>query len=521
LALSAIISLVRAVQAQESPSPSPPPAGLSASPQAVNDTPGLPVAVAISGAREPLQVSLDDKIAAVSTSGTTITLTGGNRPGRTTMHVLDATGAQLDLPVRIAFNAGTVPKVLTLKLTGDPDGAFAAAQAQLAVARATQGQPGTTPQFGPVAVPGQQLRPNDAAVLSVPVRIAGGDEYFDVNDTTQVTLQYASSAPFEPQILYYSDDPERIDADGVLYRATLTPSQPVRLYDYHENGDQPRRLVIAMRASAPSSLQIVESFHGPNIDVMTVGHSVTREFLAVKPGNKGLVVDLSAGVTYVHRDVAMAGGQGIASNIDFNLLSGGPVSVVVAALPPEASAQEAFALPAAPLDGKNRHGIFDLRRYGALSATYVAGGPDQALSVGDREPSVPKASSGDGADYGDYGVLFRLRFAFSNPTDSTQTAYLYETPRGGPARAAYLVDNDPAQLKELGCATSVRTPTDAPHRYLIAAYELPARSNQTHTLLTMTDGGSNLPLEIGVTGVPPELNAPPIGSPEGCFPKPG
>jgi hypothetical protein len=36
----------------------------------------------------------------------------------------------------------------------------------------------------------------------------------------------------------------------------------------------------------------------------------------------------------------------------------------------------------------------------------------------------------------------------------------------------------------------------------------------------MTNGGSFYPAQVGVTGTPPQPNAPPINAPDGCFPKP-
>ncbi|HET9096122.1 MAG TPA: hypothetical protein VFN37_05645, partial [Candidatus Baltobacteraceae bacterium] len=35
-----------------------------------------------------------------------------------------------------------------------------------------------------------------------------------------------------------------------------------------------------------------------------------------------------------------------------------------------------------------------------------------------------------------------------------------------------------------------------------------------------TDGGSNYPLEVGLSAAAPQPSAPPITAPDGCFPKP-
>jgi len=117
-----------------------------------------------------------------------------------------------------------------------------------------------------------------ARIFGVPVTVLGGDQYLDVSDVMRVTVQHVAAQPFSPTILYYSDDPERIVNDGVLFRGTVTAGTPVRLYDYHENGTDPRRLVVVLSttSTAPTTAQMVESFAGPNIDVMGVGHAVAR-----------------------------------------------------------------------------------------------------------------------------------------------------------------------------------------------------------------------------------------------------
>jgi hypothetical protein len=35
----------------------------------------------------------------------------------------------------------------------------------------------------------------------------------------------------------------------------------------------------------------------------------------------------------------------------------------------------------------------------------------------------------------------------------------------------------------------------------------------------MTDGGSFYPLEVGLSGTPPQPVTPPVSAPDGCFPK--
>jgi hypothetical protein len=142
---------------------------------------------------------------------------------------------------------------------------------------------------------------------------------------------------------------------------------------------------------------------------------------------------------------------------------------------------------------------------------YAAGGPNASLTIGDREPAPPNVDpAAAGHDYGDYGVLHRISIALSNPSPTPAVAYLYFRPITGIDRASFLVNGNPV---EIGC---VRLPVP----YQIAALDLQPNEQTTATVLTMTDGGSFFPVEIGVSATPPLPQAPPISSPDGCFPKP-
>lgn len=505
-----------------SPTPSPTPNVIFANPQSIATNVGIQQTVTITGTAQ-YTATLDNKIASVTINGPSVIL-GPIRNGSATLHVVDsATNASVDIPVRVAPNAGTIAPKIALKVTGDNvDPAFIASQAALALGRSTQAAPGAVVNFNAIAPPALLLTAGSGVAFDVPITITGGTQYLDVRGTTQVSVSDVGAQPFMPGLLYYSDDPERTNADGVLYRGTVTDAQPVRLYDYHENGTDPRRLVIALTSTstAPSSVQTVGRFSGPNPDVMTVGHAVTRDFMVNKVRNQGVVFDLTNNAPLLLDDVLMRSRDGVASSTDFRVLSGGPVNFTVLAVSPGVNPLTLLDGLQLPGDGRNRHGVFSLTNYGTQSVTYAAGATDTTTNIGDREPTVPSANADQsGRDFGDYGVLFNFNIALSNPTATPQTVYLYESPRGGPARASYLIDND-ARPVELGCATSARSSTELPHRYQIRTFTLAPGASETHIVRTMTDGGSNLPIVLGLSIATPEPTPPPISAPDGCFPKP-
>ncbi len=500
------------------PNASPPAATtLVVSPESVDLNPAQQRVIAVTGAVAPLTATLDARLvtASVDPNAGSVTVTANQATGSDVLHLVDANGARADVPIRVAFNAGTIVAATTLKVTGNPaDPAWLARQAVGLVTRLTQALPGTQTTVGTVAPPAAPLAPGSQVQFEVPVQIGSpGGQYFAQSGSTVVNVQNVPADPFSPALLFYDDDPEHITQDGVLFRGTVTAAQPTTLYYYHDNASDPRRIVVVLAANSqdPTSVQLIDASAGPNIDVMQVGHAVSREFLLRKPHGEGVIVDLAADEPLTLHDVAMSARQGVAGNIDLRVLNGGPVTVTVLAVSPGVDPRSLIGQPVLAGDGHHRTGVFRLAGFGSDALTYSAGGDDAKLVIGDRDPTPPSADPNAlGHDYGDYGVMHTIAITFTNPADAAATAYLYFRPIAGIARASFLVDGN---LVELGC---VRRPVP----YQISAFSLVPGQTSRALIQTMTDGGSFYPVEIGVTASPPQPSAPPIFSPDGCFPKP-
>ena len=472
--------------------------------------------VGIGGATPPVQAMLDQRLVnvIVSPDGTTLTITATQATGDDTLHLVDANGARVDLPIRVAFNAGTIAPQTTLTVTGNPvQPEWLQSQVNGWVTRLTKALPGATTTIGALSPPPAPLPPGRSEQFVVPVQIAGNGRYFDQSGSTTVTVQNLALEPFVPQLLFYDDDPEHVAQDGVLFRGTVAAGEPTRLYYYHDDAADPRMLVVALSSNSqdPTSVQLVESQAGPNMDVMHVGHTVTKNFLLTKAQGEGVVVNLSQDDPYLLAAVPMALRQLVAGAVDLRVVQGGPVVVTVMAVSAGIDPRTLLAGPILPGDGHHRTGVFKIAGFGADALSYAAGGPDATLDIGDTDPTPPSVDPGaPGHDYGDYGVTHTIALTMNNPGSSPFTAYLYFKPLVGPARASFLVGNS---IFEIGC---VRTPTP----YQVTSFELPPGQSTRVTVQTMTDGGSFYPAQIGVTATPPQPTAPPINAPDGCFPKP-
>ncbi|HET6896690.1 MAG TPA: hypothetical protein VFH72_15005, partial [Candidatus Baltobacteraceae bacterium] len=463
------------VTPQPSPSATPsaspavsPPASPSASPSAtpmtiagapVNLHPAESKTLPIQNGVGPFTTSVDTPLvtATIDQNARTLTVTAAQQTGRATVTVNDSTGAAVQVPVRVALDAGSVPASVSLRITGTQiDTQWLTLQMQKVLQRFAQVQAGATLQVNAFTLP-PALGPGATAAVPVPVHIAGGDQYFDVDAWTTVNVQNVQADPFTPPLLLYDDDPEKINAPGVLFRGQVQPNVPARLYFYHENTGEPRTLAVVLNAASaqPSTLQLIDSSAGPNIDVMTVGHTVSRNFLLQKPLNEGVVVDVDPQTPYVAEQFAMNPLDGAAGNVGIRVLDGGPVTVTVIAAPPgatQAQIAQYLAQPQLPDDGHHRTGVFSLTNYASEAIPYTAPGPDANVQYGAHTPPLAdpaNAGQPPSHDYGEYGVLRSMNFAIYNPQDQAQTLYLYERPLGGPVRSSFLVNG---VLAQVGCA---------------------------------------------------------------------
>ena len=410
--------------------------------------------------------------------------------------------------------AGVIPATLTLNVTGTPaiDGDALFAQIHDALDREIRPtlRPGATLTYGAVNPwPLLPLAAGSRMAVNVGVTIAGDASMTPVNAVTSVAVYNVVVPQAVPTRLFLSDDPEYLQSEGLVFRGDIAPDDTARLYYYHADTGAPRDLDVVLTSNVRSRVHLIASSAGPDLDVLSVGHAVTRDLLRFEGGGQGIVVDLDPGKPFVLRHALLLQGELVAGAVDVHVLSGGTVTASVVASAAGGRPDAYLTGPRMSYDGHGRHGTFALDGYGTLAQTYTVGGPDVALQYGGRTPSPRNLNENDpGHDYGDYGVIHRIVLTLENPTDTPQVVYLYEKPRAGPVRSTFIVDG---QFKEIGCARM-------PRPYAIATYQLPAHFTGASTTVTMTDGGSFYPVEIGVTATQPDPNPPAVGTADGCSP---
>ena len=505
--------------ASPSPVASPTPAAqLSAQPFVADHLyPGGVLPITIANSTGPVTPAIDNPIVtwSIDQNAHVVTITAGQTLGRAVLTISDGSGQQVVIPVRVAVDAARLlSQAVTLQYTGNPvDQMWLQGTVQRTLRRYVQvQQPGVQAQTSfnlPAA-----LAPGSIGAFDAQIQVPGNDSYYPVKAVVNVNLQNVAAQAFTPPVLFYDDDPEHIAGEGVLYRGHIQPGTPVRLYYYHDNNAQPRDLAVVFSApSGSSTVQLIDASAGPNIDVMTVGHNVTRDFLNRKPINEGLVTTVGPDTPYIAERFALQPLNGAAGNIDMSILSGGALDVTVLAVAqntPDSAIPGLLTQPQLPGDGHHRTGVFNISGYAQDTLSYRVGGDDVSLDYGLHSP--PTVEPPDGRDFGEYGVWRILNFSVTNPTGQPATLYLYEQPMGGPVRSSFLINGAPP-LAEISCAR-------ASERYQVGSAISAPPGATTIQLQTMTDGGSFYPLEVGLTATPPSPAPPPISAPNGCFPKP-
>lgn len=516
--------------ASSSPSPSPsPPAPLSpapapsapSAPLTVDRTqaailPGATLLVAVAGGSGTIGVRSSGPSVDASFDPSSHTLAlAGRAPGRAVVTVFDEAGGSASIDVLVAPPAGVVPAAVTVELGGTVSPRFAAEKIRAAIAAAAQLRPGARLEVSG-STPPAPLQPGGSFDAVARVHLDGASAYVDADGATSVHVSVVSLAQIDPAFLFYSDDPEKLsaDTDGVLYRGTLEPGTPARLYFYHVADASTHGLYLALRATGGDArLDLLGAAAGPTNAFAYVGHVSTLRYLLERAAGESAIVSAAVDAPYLMRlgNADERPGELIAGAFDLAILDGGPVEVDVVSTDGLRDPADLLAQPELPGDGHGRRGEFDLRAVPPIALALTAGTPDpQPVDVG--EAILPNLRPGGRALGGDYGVLRDVSLTLSDPGPDPATVYLYEQPGGaGGSTSTIWFAGDPAPT-ELPCVIR-------PNRYAIKAFSLAPGATQTVSAQYMTDGASTFPLDFGLTAVPPSP-LPGPSSPDACNPRP-
>ncbi|HEU5479394.1 MAG TPA: hypothetical protein VFU90_06150, partial [Candidatus Tumulicola sp.] len=427
-------------------------------------------------ARDPSLVDV-----AVDQPTQTITL-AGKAPGSTVVTVSDARCLRRDVPVRVAYFAGSVPQQLTLSITGDPASEdYVRREVAAAIVRSAQVRPGAQAVVGPDDVPFHgELGQDRVSVLSVPVLLQGS-AYVEVDSTIRVDVRNVAAPRISPDSLMVSDYPERLEENGLLFTADLRSEQPSRFLYFHYNppGQPNRRIVLRAQnlSPQPANVQFISGRGGPSPNEMEAGHVATKAFLINVVQNQGRLITIpgNTSLNVVEQDIPA--GNVSCNLLQLRLLSGGSVQLTLFAQPADVDPNEPLGSGGSLLEGTHPHarGIYPIPEFHYATQWYVDG---EYLELPIGQIPLPNDLQGQ-ALAGDYGVLQSFVVTMQNPLSTPQAVAIYENPRGGRATGTYLIDGVLVQSHQVPPFS----------RYKIRQYVVPARGFVRVTIVTMPEAG--------------------------------
>jgi hypothetical protein len=387
-----------------------------------------------------------------------------------------------DLVVSVRPLAGSLPARIRVVVTGSP---ASAEIVQEAVARRLEQEvrlePGAFLEIPPLTL--EALPEDQQQVVSVPVRVRSPFA-LPVEGTVRVTVTNERVALVAPSRLFVSNNPERLTADGTVFRETLQRGTAIRMMYHHKNGsDRSKVVTVRLRNPnvQPARVHLVVATPGAWRDTMWVGHAAARRFLEAFVLGAGYILEIPGGGehTFIAQQVRP---QFVVSGLlQTQLLAGGPLEVGVAVrrvhLLERTVTRE---LDPAPIS--HPRGVFDAPAV-EIHTTMAVGGAD-VVSVGyDRRFVDPHTGR---VLVGNYGVLYRLRLEIHNPGTAEVDGDLWLRAAGGPAYATFVVNGQLMDLSFLATGREVR---------LLSVRLAPGQSEPVE-LLTMPQAGSAYPLRI-------------------------
>lgn len=419
--------------------------------------------------------------------GTRIITLSGKAIGVTTVTVKDARGQTRDIPVRVAYNAGTIADGTVIHTTGDPASReFLRTMAAAAAARLARPRPGATVIAPPDGFDApNSLQQDNVVDIAVPVLIQGND-LFSVQGTTHVRIYNDAAPRISPDELMVSDFPERLTENGELFTRELERGVPTRFLYFHYNpGDQPARRIVLRAQNFSGEPALVQFISGSAADPneMAAGHDSTARFLVRLVQNEGSLITIpgNSSINLVEQDLPP---KYVVSNLlQLRVLNGANVHLTL-------FAQNATGDPNVPLGAevlltsnvRHARGIYSIPEF-KWPATWNT--TDSYLELPIGQVPVPNQLQGEALS-GDYGVLQSFVVKVQNPTSSPQRIAIYENPRGGRATGTYLIDG--VLIRSHG--------VPAFSRYKIRQYVVPAKGYLRVTIRTIPEAGSSYPLRL-------------------------
>jgi hypothetical protein len=413
----------------------------------------------------------------------------GHTIGTTVISVKDdRTIVTRDVPIRVAYAAGSVGDRTAIRVTGNPaTTTFLREVAATAAQRSATLRPGAVAQILPETI---DIRANldvdNRMAIDVPVQLSG-DGYLPVTGTTHVDIENFALPNIQPARLLVSDYPETLSADGVLFTADLERRDAQRFLYYHFNpANQPSRRIllrVANPSAQPATVQFISGSAGPETNEMEVGHLSTQRFLVRELQNEGSVVTIPPNTTINLVDHPLPPGTIVSALLQLREIDGDPVHLTLVAQDASAPLDQSVGTTQLLSGGvPHARGEYQVPQF-YFDYSYAVGDDNLEIPIG--QLPLPNLRQGQ-ALAGDYGVQQAVTVTIVNSGAAAAPIAIYANPRGGRATGTYLIDR-----------TLVQTHALPPFsRYKMWQETIAARTFRRVQIITMPEGGSSYPLRL-------------------------
>lgn len=482
---------VPATPVPATPTPVPTPVPIIVDPPNPAVVLGKTVALHVTGVAGSIYAtSADAAIAtAVPDQNTRTLFVTGNAIGTTTISLHDDRGiVTRDVPVRVAYAAGSIADAIALRVTGDPASAdylrHAAATAATGAATHRSGA-SVTSDPGSIVVR-RPLGVDDRTAVDVPLHIAGSG-FIDTDGVTRVEIENFALPRIAPSELLVSDYPERLTANGVLFTADLDRTSARRFLYYHYNAatEPARRLLLKASnpSNAPALVQMISGVAGPGANEMETGHLATQRFLVHEFQNEGTVITIPPQTTVNLIDHALPPQSLVSALLQLREVSGDPIHLALVAQDANAPLDQSVDTTQLLAGGApHARGSYSVPQF-FFDYTYATNGGNLAIPIG--QLPLPNLREGEALG-GDYGVQQSISVTIVNPTRGPMHVAVYANPRGGRATGTFLIDRTLVQAHALAPFSN----------YKIWQETIRAGTFRRVQIVTMPEGGSSYPLQL-------------------------
>ncbi|MBI5708206.1 MAG: hypothetical protein HZC36_14585 [Armatimonadetes bacterium] len=397
----------------------------------------------------------------------------GARPGTVVVSAISGK-ATATASVAVLPYAARLPSTVTVYVSGSPANHETVSGAiERAIRTQLQTVPGAKVVFDPPKAKG--LRAGGADGYQVKVR-ASAQDAFEREGYADVIVRNLGLANRAETALWYSNDPENVPGLGTLFSGDLAPDQPTRLLYHHMNatpGMMSLQVFVANDTEKPARILIVEGDGGKDLNPVVAGCLAGERFVRNWLTGSGELVDVPArhGVPLSLHEIApkvtssglfslwlLPGG---AEKLQVRVESRAPFSASgrwaeavasyspwrILGAQPMSKAQEALGEPSAHVYPTP---------FREIEAVFKVGGAHGFIRVGER--AIGRAD-GKSVLEGNFGVCYKIKARFENPTaSSSECELIYET-SAGYSGGVFVVDGQIVRSPLLAAKSELRLAT--------------------------------------------------------------